>query len=150
VAVIINKNMIINFHPKERESKKGIEIIERLNSDKNHEVIHVADKSIDEWKNIIDGSEKLIFVAPVYWWGASYEFDKWAQDVLTYGYAYRYSEEGKPEGLLNGREFEMHLTHGTPNEYSKEMEDNIRVRMDKGIFGFCGAKVVVKFYDLND
>lgn len=142
--------MIINFHPKEKESKKGLEIINRINKDNEHKIFHSTDKTASKWKEIISSDEKLILVAPVYWWGASYEFDKWAQEVLSYGYAYMYTEDGVKHGLLKGRRFEFHLTHGTPNEFSKEMEDNIRQRMDVGIFGFCDARVDVKFYDLSD
>lgn len=140
--------MIINFHPKEIESKKGKEVIEVLIKDTLHTVFHVTDKTTEEWKSIIASDEVLILVAPTYWWGASYEFDRWAQNVLQYGFAYRYNDEGMPVGLLNGRAFEMHMTHGTPHAYASVMQENIRLRMEKGIFGFCGAVVTVKFYDL--
>lgn len=142
--------MIINFHPKEKKSKKGVEIISRLNTDNQHSVFHSSDKTTDEWKDIISGKDKLILVAPVYWWGVGYEFDKWIQEVLSYEYAFIYSDEGVPKGLLNGRQFEMHMTQGTPKGHSKIMQENIMQRMDIGIFGFCGAKVDIKFYDLND
>lgn len=149
-TVIVNKYMIINFHPKEITSKKGLEIIERLNIGNEHVIVPVSDKNVDEWRALIDGNQKLILVAPVYWWGAGYEFDKWVQDIFSHGYAFVYDENGVPKGLLNGRKFELHMTHGTPKEYSKIMQENIKQRMDVGIFGFCGAKVDMKFYDLND
>ena len=141
--------MIINFHPKEKESKKGVEIIGRLNADNSHTVFHVTDKNHDEWKSVIDSGEKIILVAPVYWWGGSYEFDRWAQNVLHYGYAYQYNAEGMPEGLLKGREFELHMTHGTPTAYAAKMLANIKERMEVGIFGFCDSKVAITFYDLS-
>lgn len=138
--------MIINFHPKEKVSKKGLEVIEMLNVDKSHTVVHVTDKTAEEWIDIIKGDEKLVLVAPTYWWGLSYEFDRWAQNVLTYGFAYKYNEQGMPEGLLNGREFEMHTTQGTPAAYAEVMRENMKKRLDVGIFGFCNAKVTVTFY----
>ncbi len=141
--------MIVNFHPKEIASKKGLEIIEKLNADKAHAVVHVSDKTAEEWRTIIASDEKLVFVTPVYWWGAGYEFDKWAQSVLTYGFAYKYNESGMPEGLLNGREFTMHMTHGTPMGYALAMQENIKTRLTTGIFGFCKANVTVSFYDMN-
>ena len=52
-----------------------------------------------------------------------------------------------PEGLLNGREFELHMTQGTPKAYAAVMRENITTRMDTGVFGFCNAKVAVSFYD---
>ena len=140
--------MIINFHPKEIESKKGKSIIESLSVSGNHTVFHVTDKTAKEWQEIITSDETLILVAPIYWWGASYEFDRWAQEVFSYGFSYKYNDAGMPEGLLNGRVFEMHMTHGTPTAFAGVMEENITLRMEKGIFGFCGALVTMKFYDL--
>lgn len=139
--------MIINFHPKEIESKKGKEVIEALIKDTPQVVFHVTDKTTEEWKTIIASNEALVLVAPTYWWGASYEFDRWAQEVLKYGFAYKY-DEGMPVGLLNGRVFEMHMTHGTQYAHASAMQENIKLRMEKGIFGFCGAVVTMKFYDL--
>jgi putative NADPH-quinone reductase len=140
--------MIINFHPKELESKKGKEVISSLEGDGTHEVVHSSDKTRDEWKAIVAGDEKLILVTPTYWWGGSYEFDKWIQNVFSYGFAYQYNESGMPEGLLKGRAFEMHMTHGTPAEYATVMRENIKKRLETGIFGFCNSKVDITFYDL--
>jgi putative NADPH-quinone reductase len=142
--------MIINFHPKEKESKKGIEIIARLSVDNKETVVHITDKTTEEWQTLIKGDEKLVFIGPTYWWGAGHDFDKWAQDVLSYGFAYTYNDAGMPEGLLNGRQFEVHMTHGTPKAYAEVMRANIQKRMEVGIFGFCGAKVDVTFYDMQD
>ena len=140
--------MIIKFHPKEIESKKGLEIINKLNQSKEHEIVHASDKTPKEWQSIITSTEKLILVAPVYWWGASYVFDKWVQEVFTYGFAYTYNEKGS-EGLLKKREFEMHMTHGMPKDHATPMRENITKRMEKGIFGFCDAKVAITFYDMS-
>jgi len=140
--------MIINFHPKEIASKKGLEIIKRLNAESKHVVAHATDKTPQEWQKIIMSDEKLILIAPIYWWGASYVFDKWVQDVFAYGFAYKYGEKGV-EGLLKERVFEMHMTHGMPEAHAIAMRENISTRMQKGIFGFCNAKVKLAFYDPN-
>ena len=138
--------MIINFHPREIPSVKGLEVIAALNADKSHEVVHVTDKTADEWKAIIKGEEKLILVAPTFWWGLSYEFDKWAQNVLSYGFAYQYNASDMPEGLLNGRLFELHTTQGTPEGYAAALRANMEQRLKVGVFEFCGARVDVHFY----
>jgi putative NADPH-quinone reductase len=78
----------------------------------------------------------------------SYEFDKWVQGVLSYGYAYKYNEQGMPEGLLNGRAFEFHTTQGTPEAYATVMRENMKQRLEVGIFGFCNAKVDVIFHQV--
>lgn len=139
--------MIINFHPKEIESKKGKEVIETLNTDNSQAVFHVTDKTIEEWKTIITSDERLILVAPTYWWGLSYEFDKWIQGVLSHGFAFMYSDQGAPVGLLKGRPFELHTTQGTPAAQAVVMRENMTKRLETGIFGFCDAKVVVTFYE---
>lgn len=141
--------MIINFHPKEIPSNKGLEVIAKLNANGTHKVFHSTDKQPKEWQEIIKSKEHLILVAPTYWWGASYEFDKWIQDVFGYGFAFQYNAEGMPEGLLNGREFEMHMTHGTPTGYASNMHENIKLRLETGVFGFCKAVVKLHFYDLQ-
>ncbi len=142
--------MIINFHPDVAKSKKGIEIISRINQNNSHKIHNVTEKTSDEWKEIIKGDEELILVSPVNWWGPSYLFDEWAKEVLSYGFAYKYNESGVPEGLLNGRKFQFHLTHGTPHEMSDAMRDNIRRRLEVGIFGFCNSIVDVHFYDMQE
>ncbi len=68
--------MIINFHPREIESKKGAEILARLNQKGNHSIVYATDKSPEEWRALVKSDEKLILLAPVYWWGAGYVFDK--------------------------------------------------------------------------
>lgn len=138
--------MIINFHPKERESKKGVEVIASINADGAHQVFHVTDKTTEEWKEVINSDEKIILIAPTYWWGFSYEFDRWAQNVLSYGYAYQYTAEGMPEGLLKGRAFELHTTQGTPEVYATKLRANMKERLEVGIFGFCDAKVDITFH----
>lgn len=139
--------MIINFHPKELESKKGVEVITKLNEGGTHTVFHATEKTKEEWQEIISSDEKLILVTPTYWWGPSYEFDKWAMSVLSYGFAYMY-DNGMPVGLLKGREFEMYITHGTPEAHATIMRENMKARLEKGIFGFCDSKVNIIFHDL--
>jgi putative NADPH-quinone reductase len=67
--------------------------------------------------------------------------------VLSYGFAYQYNASGMPEGLLNGRAFELHTTQGTPEAFATEMRENMKKRLTQGIFGFCGAKVEVTFHE---
>lgn len=139
--------MIINFHPEEKESKKGNEIIADINKDSVHEVVHASAKTVEEWQTLLKSDETLILVAPIYWWGASYEFDRWMQNVFSYGFAYRYTENGIPEGLLKGRAFQLHMTHGTPTAYATKMLENIKERMTIGIFGFSDAHVEIFYYE---
>lgn len=138
--------MIINIHSKEIESKNTVKIIEDIKNELNEEVFHITDKSVEEWQSIIKSDEPIRFVGPVYWWGLGYEFDKWMQNVWTYGFAYVY-KDGMPEGLLGDRKFEMHLVHGTPFTFSEIMSKNIEDRLKIGTFGFVKSSVDVKFYE---
>jgi putative NADPH-quinone reductase len=79
-------------------------------------------------------------------WGVGYEFDKWAQEVFAYGFGYEYNEQGMPVGLLKKRPFTMHITHGTPTSMATVMLENMKKRLETGIFGFCDATVDVHFY----
>ncbi len=140
--------MIIDIHSKEIESKSSVKIIKELSDKTNEAVLHITDKDTAAWQEIIKSDEPIRFVGPVYWWGMGYEFDKWIQNILSYGFAYEY-KEGVPTGLLQSRKFEIHLIHGTPAEFATEMRSNISERLTKGVFGFCDATVEVKFYDMN-
>lgn len=143
--------MIVNIHSKEIESKNTLEIINNLVAEKGltpEDVVHISDKTPDEWKEIIKSNTPITFVGPVYWWGLGYEFDKWAQNVLSYGFAFEY-RDGSPTGLLNERQFEMHLVHGTPVAFADVMKNNISERVTRGIFGYCNAKCEVKFYEMK-
>jgi putative NADPH-quinone reductase len=141
--------MIINLHPTEIPSNIGKKIIaELLEKNPNQEVVNSYDKTPEQWIEIVKTDEPLILVTPVYWWGLGYEMDKWLQGVLARGFAFDYSENG-PVGLLNGREFEVHLTHGTPMPMAQDLRKNIQERLEIGVFGFCNAKVKVNFIEVS-
>ena len=137
--------MIINFHPKEIESHAGKKLIEKLLAANADEVVHITDKTAEEWQGIIKSSEPMIFTGPMYWWGLGHDFDKWAQDVLKYNFAFSF-DTGSKVGLLDGRPFSIHLTHGTPTEYAAAMHSNVTDRLKSGIFEYCGGQVEVSFY----
>lgn len=134
--------MIINFHPKEFPSKLGVQVIENIKNDQ--EVFHSTDKSAKEWQDIIKSDEVLHLVAPIYWWGLTYEFDKWVQDVIAWGFAFNFGANGK-ESLLNGRKFFVHLTHGHTPDGDPLMKGNIEERLKTGIFNYVGADVEINW-----
>ncbi len=137
--------MIINFHPKEIQSKAVAKLIERLLAANPTEVLHAADKTKEEWQAIIKSPESMVFVGPVYWWGMGHDMDKWMQDVLTYNFAFSF-DTGEKVGLLDGRAFEIHLTHGTPTQWADTMKKNIEERLKTGIFGYCNSQIEISFY----
>ena len=141
--------MIISFHPKEIPSVKGLEIIARINPNNEQSVFHATDKTTEEWQQIIASTEKLVLIAPVYWSAPGYEFEIWIQDVFSAGFAFQYNAEGFPSGLLKGRAFEMHMTHGTPAAYAGKMLEGIKTRLTDGIFTFCDSTLDIQFYDMQ-
>ena len=132
--------MIVNIHPKEIPSSNGKEIIDALVKEKNEKEIYLLDKTTEEWQQIIKSGEKIIFVGPVYWWGFGHVMEKWFQDVLAYGFAYDYVD-GKRRLLLEGIDFEIHLTYGKGGKEEEMLKKNLTERLEVGIFGFCGAKI---------
>ncbi len=137
--------MILHIHPKEIESHLGKSIVEKLKNETGQEVVRPEDKTPEAWRAIIDRGEVITIVAPVYWWGLSYEFDKWFQDVFSFGWAFDYTKQ--PTGLLQGKRVIVHLTHGTPTEYAGTMFTNIKERLDKGVFGYCGMEMELHFHE---
>jgi NAD(P)H dehydrogenase (quinone) len=138
--------MIINTHPREREANHTLKVIATLVEKYQEPVVHISDKTVSEWQAIITSDEPMRFVGPVYWWGMGHEFEKWMQEVLSYGFAYQY-ENNVPVGLLDGRAFEVYLTHGTPAEHAEVMRTNITERLTKGVFGMCRATATISFFD---
>jgi NAD(P)H dehydrogenase (quinone) len=64
--------------------------------------------------------------------------------VFSYGFAYKYSEQGFPVGLLAGKKGFIINTQGSPAEYydSTGMTDAMKKTSDTGIWGFCGVESV--------
>lgn len=142
--------MIINFHPTEIPSKVGASIIDKLLSQHpDTEVFVPSDKTVEQWQQVIKSTEPIIMVAPIYWWGAGYEFDKWLQGIFGYNFAFSF-DTGTKVGLLDGREFTIYLTHKTPNQYADTMLKNITDRLEQGIFGYCNAKININFVEQNN
>ncbi len=137
--------MIINFHPKEKPTQAGAKLIEKLLLATPTEVVHITDKTAEEWQGMIKSNEPMILAGPTYWWGMGHDFDKWMQDVLTYNFAFSF-DTGAKVGLLDNREFSIHMTHGTPTEYAGEMHKNIEARLKSGVFEYCNAKIDINFY----
>lgn len=138
--------MIINIHPREREANHTLKVIAALVEKHQEPVVHISDKTVSEWQAIIMSDEPMRFVGPVYWWGMGHEFEKWMQEVLSYGFAYQY-ENNVPVGLLDGRAFEVYLVHGTPAVLAQTMRTNITDRITMGIFDKCKAVSTVSFFD---
>ena len=142
--------MIINFHPSEIPSKTGSSVIADLQAqDPTLEVFRPADKTSEQWQDVIKSDEQIVMVAPIYWWGAGYEFDKWLQGVFGYNFAFSF-DTGEKQGLLGGREFTIYLTHKTPDMYAQSMFDNLTDRLEQGIFGYCDAKININFVEQKD
>lgn len=138
--------MIINIHTREREPNNTLKVIAMLQEKHQEPVVHISDKTVSEWQQIITSDEPMRFVGPVYWWGMGHEFEKWMQEVLSYGFAYQYIDN-VPTGMLDGRAFEVYLVHGTPAEYAETMRKNIQDRITLGIFDKCKAVSTVSFFD---
>lgn len=59
-------------------------------------------------------ADHIVFVYP-FWWGSMPAILKnWIDQVFTKGFAFKYTEKGRPEGLLHGRSVKIFTTTGSP------------------------------------
>lgn len=92
----------------------------------------------------ISNAEVITLIYPIWWTGIPAILKGYIDRVFSYGFAYKYSEEGIPIGLLAGKKGFIINTQGTPAEYydSTGMTNAMKKTSDIGIFGFCGVESV--------
>ena len=97
---------------------------------------------IDQEHTYIAAADNVILIYPIWWAGIPAILKGYIDRVFSYGFAYKYSEEGVPVGLLSGKTGLIINTQGTPAEYydSTGMTNAMEKTSDTGIFAFCGIK----------
>lgn len=92
---------------------------------------------------LIEGAQHICLVTPV-WWGSVPALLKGFFDrVLERGWAYRYTSQGLPEGLLAGRTATVLLTTDSPNWYLRWVQGDPTVhQVVRSTLKFCGIKPV--------
>ena len=141
-------------------SEKGNEIkVIDLYADKFNPVLEFPDiehmfmgkdapADVKAYQDLVSWADHLTFVYPM-WWGQMPAMLKGFVDrVFANGFAFSYSPEGYPEGLLKGKTAQLYVSTGTPNEMYEETGMHTaqnRVIAD-GVFGFCGIDAKMTFF----
>ncbi|HEY4525664.1 MAG TPA: NAD(P)H-dependent oxidoreductase [Candidatus Paceibacterota bacterium] len=95
----------------------------------------------------IRSADIIVFIYPVWWTGLPAIMKGYVDRVISYGFAYKYVENGV-EGLLPDKKVISFSTNGTPQDvYEKSgMFDSLNQTSDDGIFRFCGIQVLGHHY----
>ena len=141
-------------------SEKGDEIkIIDLYADKFNPVLEFPDiehmfmgkdapSDVKKYQDLVSWADHLTFVYPM-WWGQMPAMLKGFIDrVFSNGYAFVYSKEGIPSGLLNGKTAQLYVCTGTPNEIYEQthMHKSQERVISEGVFGFCGIDAKMTFF----
>jgi NAD(P)H dehydrogenase (quinone) len=93
----------------------------------------------------ITASDELVFVHPVWWGNMPAILKNFIDQVFASHYAFKYSPEGRPLGLLGGKSARVIMTAGAPKLFSLFAFalpiSPIRVIWTKLILEYCGIKM---------
>ena len=92
-------------------------------------------------------ADLVVVVSPVWWFGLPAILKGYVDRVFSYGFAYRYGQNG-PEPLLKGKKaFVFHTTGGEESAYEQYgFRNAIQKVEDDGIFGFCGLEMAGRHF----
>ncbi len=128
--------LIITAHPSSRNLTKGMAKIYKEEKETQGHIVNVVDLYTDKqipyhtfedannppalseaqkyYQNKIIDADEIVFIYP-FWWGSMPAILKnWLDCTLYMGFAFKYADNGRPEGLLQGRSVKIISTCGTP------------------------------------
>ena len=95
---------------------------------------------ISYYQEQIIWATEIVIIYP-FWWGSMPAILKnWIDSVLTAGFAFKYGENGRPSGLLQGRSVRVITTCGAPKFFyclNGIYRANVNI-WKKSIIKFCG------------
>ncbi|MBM7867664.1 flavodoxin family protein [Heliobacterium gestii] len=99
---------------------------------------------VEQEHGYIGSADVITLIYPIWWTGMPAILKGYIERVFCYGFAYQYSEEGFPVGLLTGKKGFIINTQGTPCELydSTGMTEALKKTSDTGILAFCGLESV--------
>ena len=103
-------------------------------------------------RELIEWSEHITVLTPV-WWGSVPALLKGFFDrTLVIGWAFRYQDNGRPEGLLSGRTGRLMVTSDSPRWYLPLAGDSTVKQVKGRTLEFCGIKPVslTRFTDVRN
>lgn len=148
------KNLIVIGHPdKNSFCYNGIlnTIKEELSNHKSEEVRVIdlyednfndnSNNLINRYKKLIDWSERIYFISPVWWFRCTPKLEMFFDSVFTPGYAYKFKSitkrYGFPIPLLKDKRVRTYLTHGAPALPVVTLYANsVKLRLVMGVYSF--------------
>lgn len=104
---------------------------------------HRAEPDILRARTLLVEADHVVVVSPV-WWGSVPALLKGFFDrTLERGWAYRYRDNGLPQGLLSGRSGRVVITTDSPGVYLRWIKGDTTMRqIRRSTLRFCGLRPV--------
>lgn len=112
----------------------------------------VVEPDLARARELIEWSEHITVLTPV-WWGSVPALLKGFLDrALVIGWAFRYQDNGRPEGLLKGRTGRVIVTSDSPRWYLPLVGDTTVKQLKGRTLEFCGLSPVrvTRFADVRN
>ncbi|QIK74370.1 NAD(P)H-dependent oxidoreductase [Nocardioides piscis] len=102
-------------------------------------------------RSLIEESEHITVLTPVWWGSVPAALKGFFDRALDPGWAYRYNENGRPEGLLGGRTGRLVVLADSPRWYLPLVGDTTVKQVRRTTLEFCGIKpvAVTRFTDVR-
>lgn len=91
-------------------------------------------------------ANEIVFVFPIWWFGAPAILKNFLDQNLTAGFAYKYHKDGVRDELLAGRTARIFATADGPTFLYWVAKWVLYIQWRAGILGFCG--ITLKSFDL--
>ena len=93
-------------------------------------------------------ADEIVIVHPNWWGGFPAILQNWIDWNFSKGFAFNYTSNGRPKGLLEGKKVKLFVTSGAPNFVN--ILGGVKGRMNKRwknqIIGFCGMSQSFSMY----
>ncbi|WP_024953556.1 NAD(P)H-dependent oxidoreductase [Sulfurospirillum arcachonense] len=91
----------------------------------------------------ITDADAITVLYPIWWTSMPAILKGYFDRIFSYGFAFKYTQDGNIEGLLSDKKALLFSTQGAPNTYydATGMTEAFKNTTDVGIFGFVGAEV---------
>ncbi len=99
------------------------------------------DPKTEDFKRKITEANHLIFIHPVWWTSIPAVMKNFLDINFSARFAFMYTPEGKPVGLLKGKTGSVFMTCGATGMISLLLKIFLYVWWDKAMLGFCGIKI---------
>jgi len=153
--------LIITAHPSSHNLTEGIAEIYKEEKEKRNNTVELVDLYKDKqlpylafenahdvgksdevmyYQEHIKWAEEIVIIYP-FWWGSMPAILKnWLDSVLTSGFSFKYGDNGRPMGLLQGKSVRVITTCGAP-KFLYVLNGMNRANVNiwkKSIIKFCG------------